>query len=103
LCVEKAVKSILICFGAFERRHEVSALLESVAKKRNLLKGDLELLVSIAADMEEHIVVSRYPGLSGEDLWIPCEKYNEKDGCIYLDKAQKSFTIATKFLEKWLK
>ncbi len=102
LCVEKAVKAILICFGAFERKHEVSALLESQARERDLLKGDLKELISIAADMEEHIVLSRYPA-SGEDIWIPCEKYNDKDGRDYLDKAERAYNIAAKFVDEWLK
>ncbi len=102
-CVEKSVKAILICFGAFEKSHYVSRTLRDEMSKRNLENAELNELITIAENLEPHISLSRYPGISHGDIWLPYEEYSRKNATDSIDNAEKAIKISRKFMEDWFK
>lgn len=99
--VEKSIKAILICFGIFEKTHYVSTILKKEVKKRNI-DSELMVLVEISEEFEPHVSLSRYPGITGEDIWLPCEEYDEKIN-EYLYKAEEALKISKNFIGEWFK
>lgn len=102
-CVEKSVKAILICFGAFEKSHYVSRTLREEMSKRNIEDTRINELITIAENLEPHISLSRYPGISHDDIWLPSKEYNGKSAKDSINNAGKAIKISRKFIEDWFK
>ncbi|HEY9207235.1 MAG TPA: HEPN domain-containing protein [Candidatus Methanoperedens sp.] len=101
--VEKAVKAILICFGAYERTHYVANVLRKEVGKRNLKKYSRELdeIIEIAEELEPHVSLSRYPGFSGGEVWLPSKEYT-KDAVEGLFRdTRKALRIGNGFVKWW--
>ena len=102
-CIEKSVKAILICFGAFEKTHYVSTVLKEEISKRKLNNKNIEEVIRIAENMEPHMSLSRYPGISHDEIWLPYEEYDHEIAVESLNNAKKVMKIAEKFREGWFK
>ncbi|HAV43065.1 TPA: hypothetical protein DCX15_03525 [bacterium] len=46
---------------------------------------------------------SRYPGIDGDVLWLPCEEYTVDDAGEIKEKCEKAIMITKEFLEWWFK
>ncbi|MEA2075423.1 MAG: HEPN domain-containing protein [Euryarchaeota archaeon] len=100
-CVEKVVKSVLICFGKFKKSHYVSAMLKEEVEIRDL--SELEEMVGIAAEMEVHVSMTRYPGISEGRIKLPSEEYGVGDAENAIKKTEEVLKKGEKFVEKWFK
>lgn len=102
--LEKAVKSILICFGIFKKTHFVGEILLKELEERKLNHGWKEKLMQIArvcSEIEPEVTWSRYPGINEDALWIPYEEYTSIDAEETKEKCEKAIEITKKFLEWW--
>ncbi|MEA1924601.1 MAG: HEPN domain-containing protein [Candidatus Altiarchaeota archaeon] len=102
-CIEKSVKAILICFGAFEKTHYVSTVLKEETSKKKLNNKNIEEVIRIAENMEPHMSLSRYPGISHDEIWLPYEEYDHEIAVESLNSGKKVMKIAKKFIEDWFK
>ena len=101
--VEKAVKSVLISRGIFQKTHFVSSVL------RSILSGgpasDLDSLLSELADITEtiepEVSLSRYPGIINDTLWLPYEEYQRADAEKAMRGAAKALEISKRFVADW--
>lgn len=100
-CVEKSVKAILICFGIFEKTHFVSITLKEETKKRKLKDKKIDELISISESLEPHVSLSRYPGISKGEIWLPYEEYDDKTVKESLNNAGRAMKIAKEFVDEW--
>jgi len=102
-CVEKSIKAILICFGEFEKTHYVANGLEDEIEKRDLKDENLMELVKSSESLEPHVSLSRYPGISNNEIWLPYEEYNKDMAEDSVNKAGKAVEITEKFIEGWFR
>ena len=50
---------------------------------------------------EPEVSLSRYPGISDDELWLPYEEYEEADANNALHKAGKVKLISGNFITEW--
>lgn len=100
---EKAVKSVLACFGILEKTHYVSGSLEKELEGQNVPDwvDRLRELVTYARDLEPDATLSRYPGMYEGKVWLPHQEYDEAKAQEGLGKAHSALDIATTFTQWW--
>jgi len=104
--VEKAVKSVLICFGIFKKTHFIGTILLEEIKNRDIeanWKSRLSEIARISEEMEPEVTWSRYPGIDKDTLWIPYEEYILDDAKEYAEKSKHVLDIAKGFFIWWFK
>lgn len=101
--VEKTVKAVLICFGAYEKTHYVASILRKEVEKRDLEGYSKELMkiVMIAEGLEPHVSLSRYPGISGGEVWLPSKEYTKEISESALNDAKEALRIGNDFVKWW--
>lgn len=102
--VEKAVKSILIAFGIFQKTHLTGAILRRVLAERDILpkrKESLLKLAEIAEVIEPEASLSRYPGIINDSLWLPFEEYEKADAEAAIERAERALCTANEFITDW--
>ncbi len=101
--VEKTVKAILICFGAYEKTHYVGNILRKEAERRDLKEYSRELkeVIKTAEELEPHVSLSRYPGISGDEVWLPSREYSKEIAESAFRDAQKTLMIGNNFVKWW--
>ncbi|MDI6785513.1 MAG: HEPN domain-containing protein [bacterium] len=104
--VEKAIKSVLICFGIFKKTHFVGEILlkelENIEMEEKW-KDKLKDIAIICEEIEPEVTWSRYPGIDNDALWIPYEEYTKEDAAIVAHKAKKVTDISKNFYKYWFK
>lgn len=100
---EKAVKSVLACFGILEKTHYVSGTLKKELEGQNVSDwaDRLRELMAHAHDLEPDATLSRYPGMYEGKLWLPHREYDEGKAQEALEKARRALDIATAFTQWW--
>lgn len=100
---EKAVKSVLACFGILEKTHYVSGSLERELEGQNVpdWADGLKALTAHARDLEPDATLSRYPGVYEGRMWVPHREYDEVKAQEALEKARRALDIATAFTQWW--
>jgi HEPN domain-containing protein len=104
--IEKAVKSVLICFGIFKRTHFIGGILLKEIEEMNLeenWKVILKEIATISEEIEPEMTWSRYPGIDEDSLWIPYEEYLKEDAQEAETKAMKVVSKADEFYKYWFK
>lgn len=79
--VEKAIKSVLIAMGVFQKTHFIGEVLREVISKKDIptrWKTDLIEVAGISEEIKPEVSLSRYPGIIDDSLWLPFDEY----GCI---------------------
>lgn len=101
--VEKVVKAVLICFGAYEKTHFVANILRKEVENRNLKEKSKELngIIKIAENLEPHVSLSRYPGISGGEVWLPSKEYTREIAENALKDATKALKTGNDFVKWW--
>jgi HEPN domain-containing protein len=101
--VEKGVKSILICFGIYERTHYVSGILAKELKRQGLGQWSNRLgqIADYARDLELDATLSRYPGMFKGRVWIPYREYDEAKAKEALQKARFALDSSRAFIAWW--
>ncbi len=101
--VEKTVKAVLICFGAYEKTHYVASILRKEVEKRDLegYSKELEKTVNIAEGLEPHVSLSRYPGISGGEVWLPSKEYTKEIAESALNDSKEALRIGNDFVKWW--
>lgn len=101
--VEKSVKAILVCFGAFERTHRVAELLRAELERQPTgpWADALKTLAAISANLEPDVSRARYPGEREGAIWEPAKGYTEEQATTALADARQSLTIARDFVNWW--
>jgi HEPN domain-containing protein/predicted nucleotidyltransferase len=105
-CVEKAVKSILICFGIFKRTHFVGEVLSKEVEKKEietLWKERLIQAAKISSEIEPEVTWSRYPGIDEDSLWLPYKEYTAQDAMEFREKCKMAINTAQDFFAWWFK
>jgi len=100
---EKCVKAVLACFGRLEYSHYVAALFR-VEIERQSVPGWEPRLFQLADDaewLEPAAVQSRYPGLEGDRIVLPAERYEQREAGDALKAAQRSLAMARGFIAWW--
>lgn len=101
---EKAIKSVLMAFGAFTKSHFVSQDLRNIARKQPIdeeWKKKLTLIATIGEAIEPEVTLSRYPTLNGSHLSIPYEEYTLDDAQKAQEQAGTALKIAEAFFNWW--
>lgn len=105
---EKAVKAVLICFGAFKGVHQVGSILGGKIKEAGELpkiwQKKLSKLSRHSLDLEPELSKTRYPEAyydPKKKIWIPMEEYKSEDALRYYKKAQEALAIAQEFIKWW--
>jgi HEPN domain-containing protein/predicted nucleotidyltransferase len=100
---EKAVKAVLACFGIFERTHYVAGVLLKHLQQQDVADWEerLNRLAMIARRREADAVRSRYIDDTGEELWIPAERYDRSQALAALDDGQTALVLARNFVDWW--
>jgi len=104
--IEKAVKSVLACFGLFIPSHYVGKILDREIPQRNLGAEGLEkrdLVAIYAQDLEPDATKSRYPGEMPDRIWIPKREYTAETASKALEKAEYSFRTSQEFCRWWFR
>jgi HEPN domain-containing protein/predicted nucleotidyltransferase len=102
--VEKAVKSILIAFGVFQKTHLTGAVLRRVLAERDIppeRKESLLELAEISEVIEPEVSLSRYPGIINDSLWLPFEEYEKADAEAAMERAGRALRTANEFITDW--
>lgn len=101
--VEKIVKAILICFGSYEKTHYVANILRKEVENRDIKEysGELEDVIKIAEELEPHVSLSRYPGISGDEVWLPSREYSKEIAESAFSDAKKTLIIGNNFVNWW--
>ena len=102
--VEKAVKSVLISQGVFQKTHFVGTILEGMIndiEATEASKERLKELARISINIEPEVSFSRYPGIINDALWLPYKEYSREDAEEGMDKANIALKIAENFLADW--
>jgi HEPN domain-containing protein len=102
---EKAVKSVLICIGEFEKSHFVGNILKKELDKQDFDNWNEKLyeLACISEALEPEIIFSRYIGKRDGKPWIPKLGYDENMAKEALENAKKALEIAEGFVKWWFK
>ena len=64
---------------------------------------EIKELIKITEDIEPHTSLSRYPGISGNEIWLPYEEYDDKTTSRVINNAKKAMEISKRFIENWFK
>ncbi len=102
--IEKCIKSILICFGVFQKSHFVGEILLAVLKEQNIpeeWKRILTTVAEISEEIEPDVSLSRYPGIIEDNLWLPSEEYDKDDAENAKEKAERVLSVTRDFLKYW--
>jgi len=100
LAIEKSAKALISCFEAYQWTHDPSAQLKKLVEN-GLLQNDFLEIASFTKEAAPWHGRSTYGGIRN-DLWIsPSELCTEDVAIELLDKAKKSVTKATGFLERF--
>ncbi len=101
--VEKTVKAVLICFGAYEKTHYVASILRKEVENRDLKEYSRQLVevIRIAEELEPHVSLSRYPGISGGEVWLPSREYTNEIAESVLRDAKKAIKTGKDFVLWW--
>ena len=102
--VEKAVKSILIAFGIFQKTHLTGAILRRVLAERDIPPERKESLLELAESsevIEPEVSLSRYPGIINDSLWLPFEEYEKADAEAAMERAGRALCTANEFITDW--
>lgn len=101
--VEKGVKAILMCFGAYEKTHYVASILRKEVEKSSLKEFSEELneIIIIAEELEPHVSLSRYPGISEGKVWLPSKEYTKEIAENALGDAKRAFKTGKDFVRWW--
>lgn len=103
--VERSVKAVLICFGAFERIHRVGALLEQELAGQDVGSWSNQLLrmATLSKEIEHAAVDARYilEDDFGDDVWVPAEHYFQPEATAALRAAREACSIARDFVAWW--
>lgn len=102
--IEKAIKSVLIAMGIFQKTHLIGSILRKVVlERKDIKKWEIELLemAEISESIEPEVSLSRYPGIINDSLWIPFKEYDEEDAKRAMEKAEKVLSIASRIFEDW--
>ncbi len=101
--VEKSVKAVLMCFGVYEKTHYVANILRKEIGKKDLKEyaEKLSEIVKIAEELEPHVSLSRYPRLSGGEIWLPSKEYTREMAEGALKNAEKAVKIGKRFVNWW--
>lgn len=102
--IEKAIKSVLIALGVFQKTHFIGEVLRRIVLERDISEGwrrDLIEIASISEEVEPEVSLSRYPGIIDDSLWLPFEEYEEEDANRAMEKATKVLHVAKRFIEDW--
>lgn len=102
--VEKGTKAVLISFGVFRKTHFVGDVL-----RQTLMEVDLNEeweytfleAAQISESIESEVSLSRYPGIMGDELWLPANEYELQDAERARSKAERVLAISTDFIEDW--
>lgn len=103
---EKGVKAILICFGIFKKTHFVGEVLLKELESRQLEGGwkqRLTVVGRVSLEIEPEVTWSRYPGISGNALWVPSEEYTKEDAVLVKEKCKGAVAAAREFVEWWFR
>jgi len=102
-CAEKAVKAVLICFGVYEKTHYVANILKKEIKKREIREHARRLneIIKISEELEPHVSLTRYPGISGGELWLPYKQYTSEIAKKALNDAKKAVKTGKDFVKWW--
>lgn len=101
---EKGVKAILICFGSVHKTHFVGSILDAFVEREDLpnkTRQALKEAARLSSKLEPEGTLSRYPGMSENSLWIPCEQYTSEDAQSSKQDAGRVIDIAREFLKEW--
>jgi HEPN domain-containing protein/predicted nucleotidyltransferase len=101
--VEKAVKSVLISRGIFQKTHFVSSILRSILSEGPVSDFDslLSELADITETIEPEVTLSRYPGIINDTLWLPYDEYQRADAEKAMRGASKALEISRRFVADW--
>ncbi|MBU4491637.1 MAG: HEPN domain-containing protein [Euryarchaeota archaeon] len=101
--VEKAVKAILMCFGAYEKTHYVASILRKEIANRDIeeYSEELNIIMRIAEELEPHVSLCRYPGISMGKVWLPSKEYTEEIAKIALEDTRKALRACGDFVKWW--
>lgn len=103
--IERAVKAVLICFGAFERVHWVGGILERELARQDVgsWKELLLMLAGFSKDIEHAAVDARYiiEDKASESVWIPSEHYFQSEATTALGTTRQALKIAHDFIAWW--
>ena len=103
---EKALKSVLICFGIFKKTHFVAEILIKELEARELEGPWKQRLLNIAkltSEIEPEVTWSRYPGIHEDSLWVPFKEYVQDDAERIQEKCEKTLSTAKEFIQWWFK
>ncbi len=102
--IEKCIKSILICFGIFQKSHFVGKFLLEVVNEQDIphkWREKLSLVAELSEEIEPDVSLSRYPGIIDNNLWLPYEEYDKEDAENARKKAETVLSITKEFIRYW--
>lgn len=102
--IEKCIKSILICFGVFQKSHFVGGILLEVSKEQEISEGwkkRLSIAAELSEEIEPEVSLSRYPGIIKNNLWLPSEEYDREDAEKAKEKAEEVLSVTKDFIKYW--
>ena len=102
--IEKAVKSVLIALGVFQKTHFIGGILRKLIAERELSerwKRDLSEVADISEEIEPEVSLSRYPGIIDDSLWLPFDEYEKKDADRAMKKATRVLHVTKVFIKEW--
>ncbi len=102
--VEKAIKSVLIAMGVFQKTHFIGEVLREVISKKDIptrWKTDLVEVAGISEEIEPEVSLSRYPGIIDDSLWLPFDEYEKEDADRAMKKASRALSVARGFVKDW--
>ncbi|HET56733.1 MAG TPA: HEPN domain-containing protein [Ignavibacteria bacterium] len=102
--VEKFIKAILIAMGVFKKTHFIGEELIALIDKGEVpsqWKEQLLEAAQLSEEIEPHVSLSRYPGISNDALWLPYEEYEEIDAANALKKAEQVQLTTNNFIGEW--
>lgn len=102
--VEKAIKSVLIAMGVFQKTHFIGEVLREVISEKDISarwKTDLIEVAGISEEIEPEVSLSRYPGIIDDSLWLPFDEYQNEDADRAMGKAARVLSVSRGFVEDW--
>ncbi len=106
--IERSVKAVLICLGAFERSHWVGRVLERELASQDVQawKASLLELAALSREYEHAAVDARYilenlENEGDEVIWIPAEQYTRSQAAAGLEAARKALEVSRQFVRWW--
>jgi len=99
---KKQSKLCLYALASMRKTHYVASILRKEIKKRDLKEyaEKLNEATAIAEELELHVSLSRYPGISGGAVWLPSKEYTREIAEKSLKSAKRAFKAGEGFV-KW--